>query len=88
MEDGRISVWHMIDVDLARAYASETKDGFVRAVGWGDGGKVLDVIEKHVEVTEVDLLQGHEGGEPGLCSEVLKVPPIALTSTQIAVRPT
>jgi hypothetical protein len=69
-----MSMWHVIDVDLARVYASETKDGFVRAVGWSDGGKVLDVTEKHVEVTEVDLVRGHEVGDPGLRSEVLKVP--------------
>ncbi|CAN5289857.1 hypothetical protein BH24ACT19_BH24ACT19_08130 [soil metagenome] len=46
---------HVIDVDLAKVYASETRSGFIRTLAWGDTVEVLDVAEKHVEIRTVKL---------------------------------
>jgi hypothetical protein len=41
---------HVIDVDLADFYGSESKEGFVRTLAWGDAGEVVNVNDEHVEI--------------------------------------
>lgn len=45
-----MSLEHVINIDLARVYDSETKDELLRTLAWGDGVEVLDVTDEHVEV--------------------------------------
>ncbi|HZY56268.1 MAG TPA: MBL fold metallo-hydrolase, partial [Rubrobacteraceae bacterium] len=44
---------HVINVDLARVYDSETKEGFVRTLEWGDGVELKKVTDKYVEIGTV-----------------------------------
>jgi beta-lactamase superfamily II metal-dependent hydrolase len=41
---------HLINIDLAKVFETDTKKGFITILGWGDEIEVVNVTSKHVEV--------------------------------------
>ena len=60
---------HVINVDLAKVFASEDGKGFLRTLGWGDEVEVLSKTEEHVEIRTTKFEERSDGSiEPVLAS--------------------
>src|ERR1051325_6797198 len=77
---------HLINVDLAHVFGSETKKGFISILGWGDEVEVADITSQHVEVKVTQFVPQDDGSvKPERISGFI-VPPKGVKPADIVIK--
>src|ERR1051326_6497473 len=77
---------HLINVDLARVFESETKKGFLTILGWGDEVEVEKITAKHVEVKVTKFVQQPDGSVKAEPVVGFIVPPKGMKPEDVVIK--
>jgi L-ascorbate metabolism protein UlaG (beta-lactamase superfamily) len=77
---------HLINVDLARVFESQTKKGFITILGWGDEVEVEKITSQHVQVKATKFVEQGDHSVKGERVTGFIVPPKGVKPEDVVIK--